>query len=166
MLDVVAACVRREIIRDGKIRNLILLQQRKANLEFPGHWCCPGGKVEPNETHLEAVVREMMEEHKLPIYVTSNKPLISLEFQPPLVRKAARITIYDARVVGDVNYSEEYAENMTRSDYQDVWEVGHAAQIADGVIGLGWFTLEEAYSLRGTPSLFPLLERLTVLNAA
>lgn len=39
-----------------------LFIKRSAYGDFPGHWCCPGGGVEDNETIEQAVRRETMEE--------------------------------------------------------------------------------------------------------
>jgi len=48
----------------------ILITQRKADQVLGGYWELPGGKVEPDETPRDAVVRELLEEtgiHAQPI---------------------------------------------------------------------------------------------------
>ncbi len=40
----------------------ILCAKRAANLTLGGFWEFPGGKIEPNESHQEALVREIYEE--------------------------------------------------------------------------------------------------------
>ena len=46
------------IMRDGKV----LLCRRKPGQKYELRWEFPGGKVEPGETHEEALVRELREE--------------------------------------------------------------------------------------------------------
>ncbi len=46
------------LVRDG----MILLCQRKPGQKYELRWEFPGGKVEPGETHEEALVRELREE--------------------------------------------------------------------------------------------------------
>ena len=53
-VDVVAGV----IVQEG----LLLVCQRKENTAFPLKWEFPGGKVEPDEAHEDALRRELMEE--------------------------------------------------------------------------------------------------------
>jgi len=54
MIEVVAGI----LIEDGRV----LLTQRSRNSPMPWTWNCPGGKVEPGETHQQALAREWLEE--------------------------------------------------------------------------------------------------------
>ena len=54
MIEVVAGIV----VRDGRI----LLAQRPGTKDFPFTWECPGGKVDGNESHHQALRRELDEE--------------------------------------------------------------------------------------------------------
>ena len=47
----------------------VLITERPAGKPYPGYWEFPGGKIEPNESGQEALVRELREE--LGIEVTS-----------------------------------------------------------------------------------------------
>lgn len=49
------------ILVDKRGRVLLQLRDQKPEL-FPGCWTLPGGMVEPGETPLEAIIREMIEE--------------------------------------------------------------------------------------------------------
>ncbi len=60
MIEVVAGL----LIRDGEA----LLGLRKANGKRGGLWECPGGKVDPGETHMAALSREWREE--LGVHIT------------------------------------------------------------------------------------------------
>jgi 8-oxo-dGTP diphosphatase len=60
-MDVVAA-----VIYDGP---RVLLTRRGPGRPHAGLWEFPGGKVEPGETHQQALIREIMEELSLHIQV-------------------------------------------------------------------------------------------------
>lgn len=64
MINVVAAIIRN---KEGKI----LIAQRNLKKSQGGLWEFPGGKVEPNETKEEAIVREIKEELEMDIKVNS-----------------------------------------------------------------------------------------------
>ena len=65
------------IIKDG---NKIFATQRGYG-EFKDGWEFPGGKVEPNETSRQAIVREIKEE--LNIEISVDKFAIDIEYQYP-----------------------------------------------------------------------------------
>ena len=64
MINVVAA-----VIKDEKER--ILITQRNLKKAQGGLWEFPGGKIEPNETRENAIVREIKEELDIDIEVKS-----------------------------------------------------------------------------------------------
>ena len=60
MIDVVAAVIQN---KEGKI----LIAQRNLKKSQGGLWEFPGGKIEPNETKEEAIIREIKEEMDIDI---------------------------------------------------------------------------------------------------
>lgn len=45
---------------------MVLLQQRDGNsVQFPWTWCIPGGTCEGDETHFQALIREVSEEYEI-----------------------------------------------------------------------------------------------------
>jgi 8-oxo-dGTP diphosphatase len=58
---------------DGQ--NRVLLQQRPEGKSMAGLWEFPGGKVEPNEAHAEALARELAEELGIIVDAADMKPL-------------------------------------------------------------------------------------------
>jgi len=61
------------LINKGKV--LMQLRDDKPNIDFPNHWCLPGGKVEPDEEERKGAQRELLEEtgyiSKNPIFLHS-----------------------------------------------------------------------------------------------
>lgn len=47
----------------------ILLCRRKAEISLGGYWEFPGGKIEPNESESEALIRELKEELSIKVEV-------------------------------------------------------------------------------------------------
>jgi 8-oxo-dGTP diphosphatase len=68
-VEVAVAVIRRD---DG----MVLFAERPAGKACAGEWEFPGGKIEPDESALEALVREIDEE--LAIHITHARPWISL----------------------------------------------------------------------------------------
>lgn len=68
-IDVVAAL----IIKDNKI---LIAKRSTGDESLLGKWEFPGGKVEPNETEISAIEREIKEEFELDVkskrYITNN----------------------------------------------------------------------------------------------
>ena len=56
--------------------NQIFVSQRQSFQSYPGLWEYPGGKLEPNETLFESLVREIKEE--VDLNIDSAKPIMSL----------------------------------------------------------------------------------------
>ncbi len=67
------------IICDG-IR--VLCTQRGPQMSFPGEWEFPGGKIEPDETAQECIVREIKEELSLEIQIVAHGPSTLYPYKP------------------------------------------------------------------------------------
>ena len=78
MINVVAAVIKDE-------QNKILITQRNLKKSQGGLWEFPGGKIEPNETREQAIVREIKEE--LDMDITVNKYLAEKTFVYPEKQK-------------------------------------------------------------------------------
>jgi len=97
------------IINDG----LILAVQRSETMNLPFQWEFPGGKLEPNETEKECIVREIKEELNLEIDPISkikshifHYPDISIELIP-----------YIAKIVGgDLQLNEHLTHKFLSVD--------------------------------------------------
>lgn len=68
----------------------VLMTQRALSLHQGGLWEFPGGKVEPNESIQEALIREFKEE--INVNVQSMEPLIVIEHHYP--EKSVQLNVY------------------------------------------------------------------------
>ena len=76
-LHVVAAA----LMAGGRGRRRVLLAQRRADAHQGGRWEFPGGKVEPGESAVAALARELREE--LGVELLSARPLIRFPYRYP-----------------------------------------------------------------------------------
>lgn len=63
---------------------------------FSGYWECPGGKVEPGESLIEALIREIKEEGD--VKVTSAKALFDYDVETP--QGPLHLTWFDTTIEG------------------------------------------------------------------
>lgn len=95
------------IIQEGKI----LLMRRAAHEPFAGAFELPGGTVEENETHQEALTREVLEETGLLITAIGNVICIS-DFSSKRGIRARNFVYAVETEHGTVTLSEEHDEYL------------------------------------------------------
>ena len=87
IVRVVAAIIR----RDGRF----LITRRPANVHLGGLWEFPGGKVEPHESLVEALTREIHEE--IDVKVKVSRP--SLEIEHSYETRSVRLYFFDCEIL-------------------------------------------------------------------
>lgn len=148
-LDVAAGIILRP---DGRL----LLGQRPADKPWPGWWELPGGKIEPGESVLEALARELKEE--LDIEVTTSAPWVTYvhEYPKNIVRLAfCKVTAWE----GDPRCME--GQQLAWVDPHGELEVGPVLPATEPP--LRWLTLPPRYivsHIGSTDGLEPWLQRL------
>lgn len=96
MIDVVAAVIQN---KEGKI----LIAQRNLKKSQGGLWEFPGGKIEPNETKEEAIIREIKEE--MDIDIEAKKFIDQKIFNYP-DKDINLIAIECKKIKGDIKLNE------------------------------------------------------------
>jgi len=151
-IDVAAGILSRP---DGRV----LLARRPEGKPWPGWWELPGGKIEPGETVLQALAREMFEE--IGIQVTDAQPWITRVHTYPErhVRLAfCRVTAWQG-------------ESYGREGQQLVWATLPEALTMANLLPatyppLRWLSLPDRYAISaignpaGLPAWFARLEKL------
>lgn len=120
MINVVAAVIRN---KEGKI----LIAQRNLKKSQGGLWEFPGGKIEPNETKEEAIVREIKEE--LDIKIEAVKYLSEKVFKYP-DKEVNLIAIECRHIEGEIKLLEH--EDIKWVDRSEIKQYKFAP--ADGFI--------------------------------
>jgi 8-oxo-dGTP diphosphatase len=127
-VDVVGAVILNEA-------NEILCALRSQKMSLPGLWEFPGGKIEPNETPEESLIREIQEELNCTIKVgelvadaTHDYPTITV-----------RLITYLAKIVEGLPLAYEHEK-------------------------LIWLPVNQLFTLEWAPADLPTLEALTTLN--
>jgi len=71
------------LVEEGRV----LVTQRLAGQAFPLQWEFPGGKVEPGETHADALARELREEVGIEVEGIAEDPFGSIRYRNPTGRE-------------------------------------------------------------------------------
>ena len=168
IIDVAAGLV---LHRDGRL----LLGQRPADKPWPGWWELPGGKLEPGETVLQALARELREE--IGIRVTQAWPWVTYVHRYPnsTVRLAfCQVTAWEGEPRGLENQqlrwvdpAQALAGALAQSD--DLDHTRPNGRVLPATIPpLRWLQLPTTYGISsiGSPQQLPaFLQRLdTALN--
>jgi 8-oxo-dGTP diphosphatase len=127
-VDVVGAVILNEA-------NEILCALRSQKMSLPGLWEFPGGKIEPNETPEESLIREIQEELNCTIKV--GKLVADATHDYPTV--IVRLITYMAKIVDGVPLANEHEQ-------------------------LIWLPVDRLSTLEWAPADLPTLEVLTTLN--
>jgi ADP-ribose pyrophosphatase YjhB (NUDIX family) len=133
--NMVIACVG-AIVRDGQGRILVVRRRHPPNERM---WSIPGGRVEPGETEVEAVQREVLEETGLHVEVA----------------EAAGSEVIPAVDESDRYLVTDYFASLTAGD------PGHPAA-ADDAAEARWVSAAEFFTLDLTPNLADTLARWRV----
>ena len=123
------------VLKDGAGR--IFLQQRPEGREMAGLWEFPGGKIDSDETPEAALVRELSEELGVQVEVEDLTPLCF-----------ARADIGNRNLILLLYHFSLWMGELTSLEQQEI----------------GWFTLQEMYSLEMPPADLPLLPLLQKLD--
>jgi 8-oxo-dGTP pyrophosphatase MutT (NUDIX family) len=134
-----------EIIHEGKI----LLQFKAAGKFGEGKWNGPGGKIKPNETPLEGVIRETKEETGLTILDPELNGLIDFYFgekpEPDWTTFIFRVTEYE----GELNPNDEGELRWFSVEdipYEEIWQDDKywlpAFIVGKKIKGIFWFNDE------------------------
>jgi 8-oxo-dGTP diphosphatase len=127
-VDVVGAVILNEA-------NEILCALRSQKMSLPGLWEFPGGKIEPNETPEESLIREIQEELNCTIKVGELVADATHEYPTVIVR----LITYMAKIVDGVPFANEHEQ-------------------------LIWLPVNQLFTLEWAPADLPTLEVLTTLN--
>jgi 8-oxo-dGTP diphosphatase len=116
-----------------------LLLIRRGNPPDVGKWSLPGGRIEPGESEVDALVREMAEETGLVVEVG---PLAGEVVRPGPNGVAYRIRDYLVDVVGGIAHAGDDAADVAWVPLERVAELAVTGGLLDAL--RGWGVLDAA----------------------
>lgn len=128
MNDLTVNIVAINVIKDG----CVALSIRKGD-KNPGYWQDVGGKVEPGEKHLDAAVRELLEETGLVVITSRLKETCRNEYIS-CCGKSYKVTCFNLFLCsgGEVLKNTEPEKNGSWEFFDPVWALKHL-NLLDGV---------------------------------
>ena len=110
MIDVTCAL----IIQNQKI----LVAQNNPTSDQTGKWEFPGGKIKPNETDEECIVREILEELELSVFVSRKLEEVTYDYG----HKAIRLIPFICKIGGGkiVLHDHQAIKWLSREELNDV----------------------------------------------
>lgn len=116
MIDVTCAL----IIQDQKI----LVAQNNPTSDQAGKWEFPGGKIKPNETAEECIVREIMEELELSVSVSRKLEEVAYDYGRKIIRlipfickiEGGEIVLHDHQAIKWLSREELYDLDFSAAD--------------------------------------------------
>lgn len=125
----------------------VLLTRRSPKVREPGKWCLPGGHVDPGESWISALRREMQEE--LGILVTGEK-LIGIYSDPEVsvTKEVLWDGAYGHYVVATFLITE-YEGEITTNDEVDLWDWFAPSGLPDPIVRSHPIRIEDAYRFEG-----------------
>jgi len=151
MVDVVGGI----LVRKGRI----LLVQRLPDKDYPLMWECPGGKVEPEETHEQALKRELREEVGIEVELASNvgRAWWKGEFKNEVSRPDRTHMLPQGAGRAPASASEQ---GVMLTLYRVRLVSGVPRLMSSEVQGFGYFSPDEMLKLSAAPGLETVRARL------
>jgi 8-oxo-dGTP diphosphatase len=105
MLNVVCAIV----LKEGKI----LVTQRSEQMKLPLKWEFPGGKLETNESEIECIKRELLEELNIQIVIINKMPNSVYNYGEVVINLIPYLARYD---FGEIKLLEHKAYKFVEKE--------------------------------------------------
>lgn len=112
--------------------NHLLLAQRSLGTSYARKWCTPGGKVDPNETHRDALIRELHEELGFGGFPMLVKVVYTYDLPSSPTGEMVRVHCYEVA-----------ASTITNV---------YSPKCLDGTIGVGWFSQSDLFAKNLAPA--------------
>lgn len=122
------------LVRDGRV---LLAHRSPLKRAYPGAWDLPGGVVEPDESPLAGLVRELCEELGVEVASASAEPLCEITVSPagePVLLRAWLVREWRG---APVNLAPDEHDDLGWFDLDDLPPVAHPQVVGELVSVLG-----------------------------